>query len=257
MDQKSLQERFVSSLQGPPLDLLERLELEENADIWTMGTGTDRLAVEIIERFPSVEQLFLCDPTLDDSTVEELRSSSLEGEFEHFTKNCLERLGKFQQNTFEICLACWMVGTVPVSNTISLMYRVLAQSGQIGLICMKEGSPARPLQLLKEAVREGAGRKVDFKSRGQLSSVSSFRTNLTSLGFHDERIWENEVDVSFNTPEEVFQVLLQSTGAQWKEQNQSDKQSIRDVFVDKVESEFGASPEITYEYLGATGRSKA
>lgn len=256
MGQKSLQERFVASLQEPPLDLLERLELEENADIWTMGTGTDQLAVELVERFPSLEQLFLCDPTLDVSTVEELRES-FEGELEHFTKNGLERLGKFQQNTFQLCLACWMVGTVPVSNTISLMYRVLAQSGQIGLICMREGSPARPLQLLKEAVREGAGRKVDFKSRGQLSSVSSFRTNLTSLGFHDERIWENEVDVSFNTPEEVFKVLLQSTGAQWKEQNQSDQQSIRDVFVDKVEREFGTSPEITYEYLGATGRSKA
>lgn len=257
MDQSSLQKRFVTSLREPPLDLLERIESEPDASIWTMGTGTDRLAREIVESFSSVERLFLCDPTLDDSTLESLRDESSEGALEYFNENCLERLGKFQQNTFQVCFACWMVGTVPVSNAISLMYRVLDQSGQIGLVCMKEGSPARPLQLLKEAVREAAGRKVDFKSRGQLASVNSFRTNLTSLGFHDERVWSSEVDVSFDAPEEVFHVLLQSTGAQWKDQNKSEQQAIREVFLDKVENEFGSSPSITYEYLGATGESKA
>jgi hypothetical protein len=257
MDQQSLQQRFVRSLQDPPLDLLDRLEHEGTPTIWSMGTGTGRLANQLVQQFSPFETLFLCDPTMSDEQLEEVKQTAFDGELEIFGQDCLQRLGNFPQDTFEICLACWMVGTVPVSDTISMMYRVLGSSGQIGLICMKEGSPEQPLRLLKQAVRDATGRSVDFRSRGQLANVDTFRSNLTSLGFGDERVWSDSVSVSFNNPDELFAVLLQSTGTQWKEQNQSDQKAIRKQFVLNVEQEYGPEPTVTYQYLGATGKSKA
>ncbi len=256
MDPSSLQKRFVKSLQEPPLDLVHRLEPEEYASIWLMGTGIRRLTNALVQQFPSPETLFICDPSLSDEEKRELKQCSFDGELNLYGTDCLRRLGKFQQDTLQVCLACWMIGTVPVSDAISMLYRVLEKNGQVGIICMQEGSPETPLRLLGEAIREVTDRTVDFRSRGQLSSKATFRSNLTSLGFKEERIWSDRMTVSFDDPEELFVVLLQSTGTQWKEQHQTALTDIREAFYEKVRRELGSAPDVSYQYLGATARSK-
>lgn len=244
-----LRSRFIKALSRPPLDLLERLDRAEEDTIWMMGTALDRLETELVDASVSFSTLHVCDPSSGDNQPE--RDAAVR----RYDGRCLERLGNFQQGTFDVCIACWMIGTIPVNDTLSMLYRTLNQDGQIGLIAMKEGSPERPLQLLRSSVREVTGEQVQFRSRGQLTDTGSFRSLIGSLGFGEERVWNGDLRVSFRSPGEVYRILRHSTGTNWEEQIGDGVDAVRRRFEEKLEDTAGSTPEVTYAYLGATAHS--
>ncbi len=248
-----LQTRFVDALSRPPLDIPERIDWEGGESVWMMGTGLSRLETHLLNEHPPFDQFYVCDPS---GKGEGDREREDEERFRYFDDRCLERLGQFQQGTFDLCIACWMIGTIPVTDSLSLLYRTLTGQGQIGLTAMQEGTPEEPLRLFKQTVREVTGKSVNLQGRGQLTGTSGFRSLITSLGFGDERVWKGDLVVSFDSPEEVFRILQQSAGSQWQDDLGEHREKLRDAFCEKLRERQGDQPEIEYAYLGATARRK-
>ncbi len=253
---QSRESRFLEALVDPPLDLTERLERASDDSIWMMGTGLRRLENAFLNGPASFDQLHVCDPSRGNSRAGEDPKPEASRTVRRYDDRCLERLGAFQQGTFDVCIACWMIGTIPVTDTLSLLYRTLSGGGQIGLIAMKEGSPELPLRLLRTSVREVTGKSVDFQSRGQLTGTETLRSLMTSLGYGEERVWNGDLEISFRSTEEVYRVLQHSAGMSLQEQLGDDAAAVGRVFCEKLEENRGSDPSISYEYLGATARSR-
>lgn len=250
--QQELREWFFQALVEPPLDMLDRLEREENDYIWGMGASLRRLAGHILSGDPEPEKVFLCDPFLgeDEKEPEYARESSHLKSL--FRGNCLERLDSFPDGTFDVCLSTWMLGTVPAGELISLQKRLLGEGGRAGFMAMKDGTPEEPIRLFQETVREVTGRTTDVKGRGHMEGAPSFRRVIRGQGLGHERVWEDTFSLEFQGPREVFEIVKSSLGAGQPEEVRDQLKEIEEVFCGRLREEKGEHPDITYAYLGAT-----
>ena len=202
-------EFWLKEAAEPIVDLLERLSLSGDADVFEAGCGTGFASVLIAEQLKEPASIMAVDLSegMLAEAEERARSRGI-GNIKFVVGDALETLS--DEGPFDIIFSSWVLGYIPLSAFFTLASHTLSQEGKLAFVVHKENSPREPLEIFQRFVARDPSvlqKKVAFDFPRDIDHVTQ---ELVSAGLELKQIWEGNIVFRYDSAEEVLQHLLKS-----------------------------------------------